>query len=98
MIPFKIVALIYIMIAGKPIVDEPFRFEHKTTFTDLDACQKYLTGQDFVMERAKLAKMVLDAVKDRDAVTDASPDPEDRPPVMIPGVAITASCEEDHSL
>ena len=47
MTPFKIVALAYMLYAGKPI-DEPLVFDLTTqTFSDEDKCNEFLISDDF---------------------------------------------------
>jgi len=86
---FHIVALIYIIIAGQPIVDEPVRIPHKMVFQDLDACIAFMGSEPFSIQKAALSDMVRGSVK---IPTAAGEDPPDF------GIAITTSCEPDNTL
>lgn len=98
MIPFHIVALVYIMIAGKPLIDEPMRIPHKILFTSEQACNDYLKSDAFGHDRTDLAKIVSSEVSRKLELSDAAPEHEDDTPSATPGIAITASCEADNSL
>lgn len=93
MIPFHIVALVYFIVAGQPVIDEPVRVAHKMSFKDEDACQAFLKSDTYVFQRAALTDMMrlyIPKLKDDDGrPLDEQPDT---------AVVIMASCEEDNSL
>jgi hypothetical protein len=89
---FHIVALVYILLAGGQMLDnEPVVVLHRAVFKDLDDCQAFLKGAEFLAQKQILADMLANSYK--------MPTPgEDEDGQAVPAVAITASCEPDNSL
>jgi hypothetical protein len=88
---WMIVALVYIIVAGEPVIDEPIKVNHILTFDTLDKCQAYLKGEEYGDQREELADLMRStfvAKLEKDAGENADVAP-------VPGIAITASCEED---
>jgi hypothetical protein len=90
---FHIVALVYVMMAGKPTVDEPFTVNHKMTFSDETKCNDFLKSDEFAHQRSVLAKVFQDRIDEMAELDDAKPEAD--APSGRPGVAVTASCVED---
>ena len=86
---FYIVALVYVIVAGQPVIDEPVKIPHAMVFKDLDACQAFLKSDTFAFQRAALADMLHQSIN--------LPREEDQSPPDF-AVTITASCEEDHRI
>lgn len=82
---FKIVLLAYTVLVGKPI-GAPQAFDSEHTFASIEACEVYLHTANFEQRRGEVASTVANAI--------TTADKEDG----VPGVAVTASCEDDDRL
>lgn len=90
---FKIVALVYVMIAGQP-VGEPYPFTHYATFNGYDACVAYFKTDEFANYRTGLSRFVTVAVS-REQEAKAKKAEEDVP---VFDTAIIAACHDDDRL
>lgn len=81
---YMAVALVYIVVAGQPI-GEPSSYNSRVTFMKLAECQAYLKSEQFVVDREVLHHKVVEEMTAEEFS-------------QSPGVAITASCEEDRRL
>lgn len=88
---FKIVALVYIMIAGHPVVDAPDAFTIPESFKDLETCQGFLKSPEFADRRTQLSRFITATVSRSEAAKAA--EAEEEMPVF--DTAITASCVDD---
>lgn len=86
---FHIVALVYIIVSGQPIVDEPVRITHRLVFQEYQACVDFMKGEEFSIQKAALADMLRANIK------IPVPDDIEKPDF---GIAITSSCEPDDSV
>jgi hypothetical protein len=90
---FNIIATVYILIAGQPIVDEPARVQHKATFKNIEECQAYMTSQSFELQRQALAEAFRRYTAAK--IKANLPEEEEVPDISV---AVTATCEEDRSI
>jgi hypothetical protein len=93
---FKIVAMVYLIVAGQPFA-EPLKVTHNKQFVGLDGekeCMAYLNSVEFAKQRGQL-NLTLSQTLAEKVAEQAEKAEEDAPST---DVAITVSCEEDHSL
>lgn len=84
---FMIAATVYLILAGQP-VGEPHRFNHRQSFSSLEACTDYLKSDAFGAERESLANGIRYQLEAEKPAGDAP----------VPDVTITASCAPDARL
>jgi hypothetical protein len=93
---FKIVALVYLIVAGQPFA-EPLKVTHNKQFVGLDGekeCMAYLASDAFAKQRGQLNLALSQTLAEK--VAEEAEKNKEAPPST--DVAITVSCEEDHSL
>jgi hypothetical protein len=82
---FMISALVYIIVAGEPVIDAPLLFNRNGSFPTRQACDEFLKSQTFADEKFKLEQYVYAAAR------EVQPD-------IVPTIASTASCVPDPRL
>lgn len=85
---FKVTALIYMLMSGTTLIDEPLAIESKQTFSSLEKCQAYLQSDEFGAARENITAAVTAAIKQANLQNGDEQ----------PTVAITASCDPDNRL
>jgi hypothetical protein len=93
---FKIVAMAYLIVAGQPFA-EPLKVTLDKQFVGLDGAQEraaYLNSAEFTKQRRRLNSKLSQVLAMK--VAEEAEKNREAPPST--DVAITASCEEDHSL
>lgn len=86
MTPYIILAIAYI-VSGGANISEPLEFKSKISFRNLKECQEHLTSPAFGEQREKLTAFLLNQLPETLVGNDGEP--------VSPGIAITASCQED---
>lgn len=87
---FKIIALVYVIVAGQPIMDEPAKISHRLSFNSYDQCSAFMQGEQFQIEKDALSNLFRSALEPK--MKDDDDDPIDF------AIAVTAGCEDDNTL
>lgn len=88
---YHVIALVYVLVAGQLVNNEPLKITHKQVFEHFAECKDFLDSNDLAAQKQVLGAMVANAYKAR------TPG-EDPDGAAVPAITITASCEEDNSL
>lgn len=87
---FHIVVMVYVIVSGHPIVDEPTAVSHRRSFGSIEACQTYLKSEQFSEEREDFTATIRSGMK-----VPLAEESDEAPDFAL---TTTASCEEDGTL
>lgn len=88
---YHVVALVYVLISGGVVGNEPVKVNHRQVFATLEKCQEFLKSDELQAQRAMLVAQIVSGYK----VVTPGEDPDG---AETPAGTSTASCEEDDSL